>query len=71
MLYGWTRDYVINLTFDEIGEFYLIGKNSDLRRRGFQFEETATQEEKEELYDLYYTEEEKKTLEKFKNKKGK
>ena len=71
LLYGWSREYVIGLTFDDIEKFYTLGKKSDLRRRGFDIKDKPTQEEIEADKELLFTQEERETIERFKNKNKK
>ena len=64
MMYGYTLDYVRNLTFSEIEQLYSIGKKIDLKRRGFDLDEKPTIEEREEAWEKYYTPEEQEIVKK-------
>lgn len=68
LLYGWKREYILEkLTWSQLKLFYEIGHRADYERRGWKFNEVVTEEQKKELRDLYYTEEEKAEIERFKN----
>ena len=68
-MYGWTREYIVdNLSFDDVEIFYREGMESDLIRRGFDIKRGEKNDNIDDLRELYYTEEELKTIEKYKNK---
>ena len=68
MLYGWSKEYVLGLSFDDLEVFYAEGKKADLKRRGYEIKETITQEDREAAWDLYYSGEEKEKLKKYMEK---
>lgn len=63
-IYGWTKEYIVNnLTWKQFLIFYRYGRQYDYEKRGWKFDNVK--EQRDELVDIYYTDEEKKEREKW------
>ena len=65
MLYGWTIDYLINrYSIRLINDLHDIGYQMQSELMGAEIQDEWTEEERQKARDLYYTEEEKKAMNK-------
>lgn len=65
MLYGWTIDYLINrYSIRLIGVLHDIGYRMQSELHGAEIKDEWSKEERDKARDLYYTEDEKRQMDK-------